>query len=446
MAVLIPEPMSVDDAVRTLGSLGTEAAKVDCDRCDARGLDRLMAAVRSAQQALDGLAMRIGVAADHLADQGRGPGAHGLFLGAGGHVRAATARREHRRSETVAEFDLVAAAVADGRIGAAQVDVLADAATKLTGEQRHCLNQAELVAAAAREPVDVFARRMRRVVDQLRLDSAGADATAKQQASSWRAWFNQATGMGHVHGEFDPEQFEAIQQSIESQTARLANQGGVTRNANLAAQAAYDLLTESGSTGSGLPHIGVVIDWKTFSQGQHSETRQETVGGHPLTSEAVARLACHAIVQRVVVDDRGVPINVGRRHRTATNAQWLAIRAIYRACAWHGCERPLSWCQLHHVHEWENGGPTDLDNLVPLCSQHHHAVHEGGWSLKLWNNRRLDAYSPDGHHQVTTHPDRLPQPAIRRHRSPPPAQVTATTRGRTNRRPGTAQPAQPAGP
>jgi hypothetical protein len=30
---------------------------------------------------------------------------------------------------------------------------------------------------------------------------------------------------------------------------------------------------------------------------------------------------------------------------------------------------------------WLDGGPTDLDNLVPLCSRHHHLHHEGRFRL-----------------------------------------------------------------
>jgi hypothetical protein len=40
-------------------------------------------------------------------------------------------------------------------------------------------------------------------------------------------------------------------------------------------------------------------------------------------------------------------------------------------------------CNVHHIDYWENGGFTDLNNMVPLCSRHHHATHEGGWKLTL---------------------------------------------------------------
>ena len=45
---------------------------------------------------------------------------------------------------------------------------------------------------------------------------------------------------------------------------------------------------------------------------------------------------------------------------------------------------------------WEQGGRTDLDNLIPLCTEHHHLVHEGGWSLELHDDRTITLTRPDG--------------------------------------------------
>ena len=36
----------------------------------------------------------------------------------------------------------------------------------------------------------------------------------------------------------------------------------------------------------------------------------------------------------------------------------------------------FDWCEIHHLKPWEKGGLTDLDNLVPLCSYHHHLIHD----------------------------------------------------------------------
>jgi HNH endonuclease len=53
-------------------------------------------------------------------------------------------------------------------------------------------------------------------------------------------------------------------------------------------------------------------------------------------------------------------------------------------------------CDIHHVIPWQQGGRSELDNLVPLCSRHHHHVHEGGWTLTLHPNRHIDLLRPDG--------------------------------------------------
>lgn len=33
--------------------------------------------------------------------------------------------------------------------------------------------------------------------------------------------------------------------------------------------------------------------------------------------------------------------------------------------------------EIHHIEEWANGGHTDLDNLLPLCSACHSLVTDG---------------------------------------------------------------------
>jgi predicted restriction endonuclease len=70
---------------------------------------------------------------------------------------------------------------------------------------------------------------------------------------------------------------------------------------------------------------------------------------------------------------------------------------MYRTCGFPGCEVRFGDCEIHHVIEWiKQRGPTDLDNLLPLCSRHHHLVHEGRWSLTLDADRVVTVRRPDG--------------------------------------------------
>ena len=45
---------------------------------------------------------------------------------------------------------------------------------------------------------------------------------------------------------------------------------------------------------------------------------------------------------------------------------------------------------------WSNGGETALDNLVLLCTKHHTAVHEGGFTIRKNFQDRWTFHRPDG--------------------------------------------------
>jgi hypothetical protein len=87
-------------------------------------------------------------------------------------------------------------------------------------------------------------------------------------------------------------------------------------------------------------------------------------------------------------------LDVGRTKRLATPAQERAVIARDRRCVF-GCNSPPDWCEVHHNHPWENGGLTNIENLSLVCKQHHHLVHEGGWSLRRVDGV-LEIRRPDG--------------------------------------------------
>jgi Domain of unknown function (DUF222)/HNH endonuclease len=73
------------------------------------------------------------------------------------------------------------------------------------------------------------------------------------------------------------------------------------------------------------------------------------------------------------------------------------------------CDRPLAWCDAHHLQHWLHGGRTDLANLALVCRAHHRVVHEGGWR---------PTRGPDGRFNVSP-PQRPPRPhqSRRRHQA-----------------------------
>ena len=108
-----------------------------------------------------------------------------------------------------------------------------------------------------------------------------------------------------------------------------------------------------------------------------------TQHGVELPVETLRRLACDADIIPVVLNGPSVPLDVGKAKRLATVHQRRALAAVHPTCSFPNCTVKFAHCEPHHLTPWEHGGPTDLHNLVPLCSQHHHAVHEGGVTISL---------------------------------------------------------------
>ena len=92
------------------------------------------------------------------------------------------------------------------------------------------------------------------------------------------------------------------------------------------------------------------------------------------------------------------PLEVGRTTRVVQPAQRTALAVRDGGCVFPNCDRPLSWCEAHHLWHWLDGGPTDLDNLALLCRTHHRAVHEEGWRLARGPDGQLTATPPHRRH------------------------------------------------
>jgi hypothetical protein len=97
--------------------------------------------------------------------------------------------------------------------------------------------------------------------------------------------------------------------------------------------------------------------------------------------ETVKRLACDASLVIVTEDERGTPLNVGRKQRVVSTPLRRAVLARDRHCTFPGCHR-TRFVEAHHVHHWVEGGETSVDNLLLLCSYHHRLLPEGGYRIR----------------------------------------------------------------
>jgi len=140
------------------------------------------------------------------------------------------------------------------------------------------------------------------------------------------------------------------------------------------------------------PHVNVVINETAL---RHEEPGR-TLHGNPLPGLVVRKITCDANIHRVITDGRSSILDYGRATRTIPPAVYTSLVLRDFGCRFPGCDRPGEWCEGHHIQHWEDGGRTDLSNLVLLCSKHHHQVHLKGWHIKLRPDGAVEVTQPDG--------------------------------------------------
>ncbi len=101
--------------------------------------------------------------------------------------------------------------------------------------------------------------------------------------------------------------------------------------------------------------------------------------GEQLSAGEARRVACGAGILPAVLGGASQVLDLGRSQRFFTEAQRVAGALHHQTCAADGCDRPYSWCELHHREPWHRGGSTDQANLVPLCGFHHRRIHDPGY-------------------------------------------------------------------
>ncbi|MGV0746229.1 HNH endonuclease signature motif containing protein [Mycolicibacterium sp. XJ870] len=97
--------------------------------------------------------------------------------------------------------------------------------------------------------------------------------------------------------------------------------------------------------------------------------------GPLLTDDDRQYLSCDATCE-VWFQRHGQVIGSGRTTRTVNRRLRRALEHRDRCCAVPGCAATRG-LHAHHIVHWEDGGLTELDNLVLVCPYHHRAHHRG---------------------------------------------------------------------
>jgi hypothetical protein len=339
-------------------------------------------------------------------------------LASAANISRIDAFREVSRAKTLGAFPQLEQAFEQGRIGSAHIDAVARATHQLTEDEKAKLASRSdwLNNVATHATPDNFARAVKSEVERIHADGGVTRLERQRRDASLRHWIDRESGMFHIAGRLDPENGLRVIGKLDNTVERLFHAAlpdtcptDDRKHGHLNALAFLELI-DTASLGAPLtagamissPHaraeVSVVIDLHTLRSGLHEHSIVRTGHEAELPLETIRRMACEAEIIPVVLNSKGVVIDIGRASRLATRYQRKAIEAMYSHCAIPDCKVPIAQCQPHHIAYWRDDGPTNMNNLVPLCPQHHRNVHEGNWRLKLTApNRVLTVTFPDGH-------------------------------------------------
>ncbi|MFN7969143.1 MAG: DUF222 domain-containing protein [Acidimicrobiales bacterium] len=137
--------------------------------------------------------------------------------------------------------------------------------------------------------------------------------------------------------------------------------------------------------------LGIDID-ANVPVGLGSRAYLPRTGAH-LSNAELSRVLCEGTLQ-MLIDHDGQPLWLGTEKRLFNRHQRRALR--HRAGGLSACEFPgcptTRFVETHHIAGVaEEGGLTDLDNGVLLCSFHHHELHRKRWQI-VRNGSQLTFY------------------------------------------------------
>lgn len=344
--------------------------------------------------------------------------------------------------ELAAKSTHLAPAIAAVRAGTLSPAAL-DAVRSGLGEPGHCVTAESLRSAcealvASPETLDVdrLYRRAREV--RVELDStAVTDRERRQRDARSLKLTVLPDGMTRATWLLDPESAAHVRELVDRATSPLrrtvtfVDPGDVEKAARIAAdprtpeQYASDALlhllragAEADSSmmlGSGAPSVRVLVTARDLVRGEGSATLEASTGqpeGTVVSLTTVQRLLCAGTQTPIMLASTGQPLDVGRSQRLFTARQRVALAARDGGCRWPGCERPPSWCEAHHIDEWQrDSGRTDVEAGILLCRHHHLLLHDHGWRIMRAGDAGYELIPP-----ATVDPDRLPRPMPSRSR------------------------------
>ena len=282
-----------------------------------------------------------------------------------------------------------------GEIDLRRVRVIVAGTTHLTEETARLVVD-QIIEKAARLTTGQLHALLRRVCLETDPDEA-ADRYVQAVADRRVVMEPSLDGTAHLSG-FDlaPDRAAAAMQRI-NHLAQTLKAGGEARTLDqLRADVFLDLLEgHRYQTDTGKGTVDIHVDLETLTR--LADHPGELAGYGAIVADLARQIAegqPRAEWRWTLTDpDTGQIIDNGTTRRRPNSGQRRHLETRNPTCIFPGCRVPATDCDLDHRTPWAEGGPTSLDNLVPLCRHDHQVRHRTGW---------IHQPLPDGDHQWTS--------------------------------------------
>jgi hypothetical protein len=289
----------------------------------------------------------------------------------------------------------VLVALREARITEQHVEILVAGVDELEPGLRDGVVGEALVVAEA-QPVGVFRRKLRTLIDTARV----VTVAARQEAAlaRRRVWVeHEGDGMSWIHVYGPTVEAHAIQTRVTAIAKTILAGEGQTRSldqvrADVVADLLIDGVVSSHPESSRGIRASVVVTVPAVALLHADDAGVVGAGCDPAVVEGIgpipiarARELCGGDGQwmRVLTHpETGMVLSVGRDRYTPPASLKRLVRWRADRCMAPGCGIPASRCEIDHTIAWEHGGQTSSANLAPLCKGHHRVKHHGGWELR----------------------------------------------------------------
>jgi uncharacterized protein DUF222 len=266
------------------------------------------------------------------------------------------------------------AALERGEIDLYKVRTLHELTMNLTPEVVREVEERVLEKAAEQTGAQMR-QRARRIV--LRVDPTGArDRAAQAKAARCAGLQSEDDGMAKVYAVVPAEKAVAIAVRVDK-IARQAKTPDDPRTMDQRrADVVCDLLLGKSSNVQVQLQVTVPVSMVMGLDDQPGEL----AGYGPITADTARALAGDATWRRLLTDQRGTLLEVGRRTYRPPAALRDFVRARDKTCVFPGCAVPAHRADIDHTTAFP-AGPTDAANLGVMCRSHHRLKQDPRWTV-----------------------------------------------------------------